>query len=434
MNYAFKREENKFELNESWALIEANKCLKCYNAPCTQACPVHIDVPKFIYRISTRDYKGAIDVISEKNIFGATCGIVCPAEELCQKACSYSKLDRPIEISALQEFIMKKYLSKGEKKAVVIKEKRREKVAIIGAGPSGLTVASELGKEGFNITIYEKERRAGGLPLYEIPFFHLNKDILEQEINNIFQSEMNFKYNTEVKGDIVKEILDKYDVIYIATGSGTPKEAIIAKGKGIYNAKEFLVEYNQNKIKKENLGNLVIVMGGGNTAMDVAISAKKLGVEHVKVMYRRSKFEMPSWGKEFFEAVAAGVEFLWQFQPTDIVVVDDRLKSIKYCEVVLEGIDKSGRRKPKLNMEKQYEMEINSLIWALGRKSNNIILKEFNLKTDKYGMPEINKDFQTSIPKVFAGGDLVNGGSTVVQAISDGKKAAMAISNYLLSN
>lgn len=434
MNYTFKKEESVFELNESWALIEANECLKCYDAPCTQACPVHIDVPKFIYRISTRDYKGAIDVISEKNVFGATCAIVCPAEELCQKACSRSRLDKPIKISVLQEFIMKKNLSKGGRKIVPIKKERKGEIAIIGGGPSGLVAASELRKEGFNVTIYEKERRAGGLPLYEIPSFRLNKDILEQEINNILQSEINFKYNIEVKGNITKEILDKHDAIYLATGLGAPKEAIIVKGKGIYNAKEFLVEYNQNKINKENLGNSIIVVGGGNTAIDVAMSAKKLGVERVRVMYRRSKLEMTSWEKKFFEAVDVGVEFLWQFQLTDIVVVDDKLKSIKYCEVVLEGIDESGRRKPKLNMEKQYEMEIDSLIWALGRRSNNIILKEFNLKTDKYGMPEVNKDFQTSIPKVFAGGDLVNGGSTVVQAISDGKKAAMAISNYLLSN
>ena len=356
MNYAFKREENIFELNESWALIEANECLKCYDAPCTQACPVHIDVPKFIYRISTRDYKGAIDVISEKNIFGTTCGIVCPAEELCQKACSRSKLDKPIKISALQEFIMKKNLSKGEKKAVAIKKERREKVAIIGAGPSGLTAASELRKEGFNVTIYEKERQAGGIPLYEIPLFRLDKGILKQEINNILQYEMDFKYNIEVKGNIAKEILDKYDAIYLAIGLGASEEALIVKGKGIYNAKEFLVGYNQNKINKENLGNSVIVVGGGNTAMNVAMSAKKLGVERVRVMYRRSKFEMPSWEKEFFEAVATGVEFLWQFQLTDIVIIDDKLKSIKYCEVLLEGTDESGRRKPKLNKEKQYEI------------------------------------------------------------------------------
>jgi NADPH-dependent glutamate synthase beta subunit-like oxidoreductase len=422
---------NGVEMKEAQALVEASRCLRCYDAPCVKGCPAGIDIPKFIYRLSTRDYKGSADTIKDKNPLGAICGAVCPAEDLCQKNCSSSALSTPIRIAQLQKFVMIKYLA--EKNSQAQGQKTVGKAAIIGGGPSGLTAAFELYQQGFDVTIYEKKAQLGGVPVHEIPSFRLEQNLAMQEINSLIAPGIELKFNTTIDSAWVTKNFDQFDVIYLAAGLSIPVAALPMDNEGMYYGEDFIASYNREEIKKVDIKDKVIVLGGGNTAMDAAVCAKRLGAENVIVMYRRSFFEMPAWSREFQKAVNSGVQFMWQAQPVKAQLKDGRVTSLSYHKMLLGEKDESGRRKPYPDLTMIHSIEVDTIISALGRKVDHDLAKALQVEVDSQGRVIVNDNLQTSNPKIFAGGDIINGGGTVVQAVADGKKAGQYMRDYVLS-
>lgn len=420
------------EMQEFQIVMEAHRCLQCYDAPCIQKCPAKINIPKFIFRLSTRDFVGAARVIQEKNPLGAICGQVCPTEDLCQAGCSNSKIGRPIDIGALQEFVMKRSLYYSKKRPVVLPDIGEKKVAVIGGGPSGLTAAATLCRQGLKVTVFEKEKQLGGVPCFEIPSFRLEKELLEKEVEEILQLGMEIRTGCTVDQVLAKEILEQYDGVYLATGLGQPIELFSKEVAGYFYAGDFLRLANEGKVVDQIADKCVAVIGGGNTAMDAALYAKELGAARVYVVYRRSLQEMPAWRREYLGAVEAGVEFYWLTQPLDLEVTDGQVQGLVCCQVNLGEPDASGRRKPIPDHARQFTLKTDVVLSALGRTASREISLAFGLDTEEDGTIRLINGCRTSNQKIFAGGDLINGGKTVVDAVADGKQAAKNMVEFLL--
>jgi len=414
------------------ALKEASRCLFCYDAPCVKGCPAGIDVTNFIRKIKTKNYIGAISIIREANPFGSTCARICPSEVLCEKECSRGGIDSPIAIGKLQQFITDIELKKGIK-PINPKKKKNKKVGIIGSGPSGISCAWKLAKMGYQVVVFEKKQKLGGLLRYGIPRYRLPEDILQKEIDAI---EKNIEIKTSI--DIGKEvpldsILAKYDAVFLACGLGKAAKMNITGEnlKGVIMANEFLYQVNSRE-KPCFQNKTVAVIGGGNTAMDCACLARQFGSKDVKIIYRRSKIEIPAWEREYKLASEEGVEFHWLTLPR-VIRGDRKVERIECIKMKLGEPDESGRQKPIQIPGSKYEIKADIVIEALGQKLDEELVSKFNIRT-KNGRVIVNEETcQTSNPKIFAGGDVINGGKTAVQAIGESKRAAYGI-NVFLSN
>ena len=425
------------------AVEEAKRCLNCKNKPCVDKCPVGIDIPAFIERLANEDIKGAYEVISRSSALPAVCGRVCPQEVQCESVCVRGIKGESVAIGRLERFVAD-YARENFKEDIKKPQKNGHKVAIVGAGPSGLSCAGDLAGLGYDVTVFEALHTPGGVLVYGIPEFRLPKAIVKEEIEKL--SKMGVKIETNmVIGKIitVDELFeDDFEAVYIASGAGLPSFMNI-KGEtlsGVYSANEYLTRVNLMKaylpnsktpIKKSKR---VAVVGGGNVAMDAARSAMRMGAEEVYIIYRRGMEELPARKEEVEHAMEEGVIFNTLTNPVEILGDENgNVRSIKCVEMELGEADESGRRKPIQKKDSEFEIEVDTVIMSIGTSPNPLIIKTTpRLQTNKRGcIVTDGENGKTTRDGVFAGGDAVTGAATVILAMGAGKSSAKAIDEYI---
>jgi glutamate synthase (NADPH/NADH) small chain len=427
------------------ALKEAARCLQCKNMPCVEGCPVGIVIPAFIKKIKEGDFIGAIRTIKETNSLPAVCGRVCPQESQCESKCVVGKKGEPVAIGRLERFAADYELGLGDVKAPEIAPPTGKKVAVVGAGPGGLTVAGELAKKGHEVTVFEALHKAGGVLVYGIPEFRLPKAIVQREVDYVSKLGANIRVNTIIGQTMsLDELFEKgYDAVYIGTGAGLPYFLDIPGENlnGVYSANEFLTRANLMKAylfpeydTPVRMGNRVAVIGGGNVAMDSARVARRLGAEHVYLIYRRSRAEMPARAEEAHHAEEEGIDFRLLTNPIRIIGDDKNwVKGIECVKMELGEPDASGRRRPVEMKGSEHIIDVDVVVVAIGQGPNPILTQDApGLNLRKPGYIEADTETgKTSRKGVFAGGDIVTGAATVILAMGAGKKAAAAMDEYL---
>jgi len=419
--------------NKTAAVVEANRCIFCYDAPCTKSCPTHIDVPKFIKQITTDNVKGSAHTILSSNIMGAGCSKVCPVEKLCEGACVFNLLEEePIQIARLQQYSTAKALENNwqlfERKPSVGK-----KVAIVGAGPAGLSCAHVLSREGIDVTIFEKEVKGGGLMTYGIAAYKVTPQFCEDEVNFITAlGGIEIKYNQELGKDItLKQLKKEYDAVYLGIGVGVARQLDIKgeKLEGVVDAIQFIYDIRDKGYPSVPVGDKVAVIGMGMTAIDAATQAKRLGAKEVTMIYRRTQDEMPCTEFELNIAKLDGCEIIWLATPIKVKGSWGKVKQLVCSKMKLGEPDASGRRSP-VDTGETFTLDVDMVIKAAGQVPFEKLVKKLKIENGK-GKILINDNCSTNIKGVFAGGDAVNGGKEVVDAVEDGKKGAKAILDYL---
>lgn len=421
------------------ALDEAKRCLQCKHKPCIEGCPVRINIPQFIKKITENDINGALDVISHDNLFPSICGRVCPQELQCEKHCVRKIKGESIAIGNLERFVG----DNATKETNVEIVDNFIKVAVVGSGPSGLTCANELRQLGYDITIFEALHLPGGVLAYGIPEFRLPKSIVQKEIDKLTALEVKIKTNVVIGKSITIAQLfaEGFKAIYLASGAGLPKFLGI-KGEnfnGVFSANEYLTRINLMKSYQENSNTPiypsknVCVIGGGNVAMDAARCAKRMNTENVYIVYRRGKDEMPARKDEIIHAEEEGIIFNLLTNPVEIIGDKDfKVTHLKCTKSKLGEPDSSGRPRPIEIPSSEFLIPCDTVIMALGNYPNPLLkMSTKDLKTDDHGCIIVDESLQTSIPGVFAGGDAVTGAATVILAMGAGKKAAKAIDEYI---
>lgn len=435
-------EEVEFSLTDENAVKEALRCLNCKSGPCRSGCPVGIDIPKFINCISKGLLNEAYDVIYKDNCLPSICGRVCPQEKQCEAKCIKGKIGDPVAIGRLEKYVSDKMINNFKNQELNI-IKKSEKVAVIGSGPSGLTCAGELSFKGYKVDIFEALHTPGGVLAYGIPSFRLPRNILDFEIKKLEHRGVRIFTNIVVGKTLsIDDLFSRgYSAIYIATGAGLPKfMGIPGEGlAGVYSANEFLTRINLMdaydpafdtpiKIPKN-----VVVIGGGNVAMDAARSAIRLGAKKVSVFYRRGEADMPARKEEILHAKEEGVNFMFLKTPIEFIGEKGVLNSMKYINTKLERKDNSGRNLFTPLYDKIFQEEIDMAIISIGNKANKLLSEsETGLNFDKDNKVRADKNTtRTSRNYVYAGGDVVTGAATVILAMEAGKRAANQIDEDL---
>ncbi len=431
---------------EEEVLFEANRCMACKNPTCVNGCPVEINIDLFLEAVRKRDYREAIRLIKEKNSLPAICGRVCPQEVQCQAACILSRRGYPIEIGRIERFLADWEQEHGVS-IPKLPTAPHHQVAIVGSGPAGLTAAGDLALLGYWVTIFESLHEPGGVLIYGIPEFRLPKSIVKAEVDYLKKLGVKFHLNAFI-GQLfsLEDLFEQgYEAILLASGAGLPRFMRIAGVNlvGTYSSNEFLTrvnlmrayqfpEYDTPIIRGKN----VAVIGGGNAAMDSARTALRLGAKNVYVVYRRSEKEMPVRKEEYHHAKDEGVIFEFLAQPVE--VLDDgegHVAGIRCCRNTLGEPDDSGRCRPIAIEGSEYEILVDTVIFAIGASANPSVPRcTPQLETDKWGDVCVDPNtLETSIPRVWAAGDLTGGEGTVIAAAGEGKRAARNIHNYLQS-
>ena len=431
------------------AKLEAERCLQCKTSPCIKGCPVQIDIPAFIQAIADDDIKKSIDIIKENSLLPAVCGRVCPQETQCQIECIVGKsLKNPsqaVSIGRLERYAADWERENNAQEIPVITNTINKKIAVIGSGPAGITVAADLRRYGYNVTVFEAFHKPGGVLVYGIPEFRMPKNIVANEIDILI------KMGVEINMDFVvgktrrlKDLLeiDGFDAVFIGVGAGLPKFMGIEGENlvGIFSANEYLTRSNLMKAyDKKNAftpifnSKKVAVLGGGNVAMDAARTSIRLGAEEVNLIYRRTEIEMPARIEEVAHAKEEGIKFhLLQNVKKFIPDENGRLKAAECLRYELGEPDESGRRRPLEIKGSEFMIEIDTAIVAIGNGSNPIMSQTTpDLKTNKWGNIVVDENCKTSMDRVYAGGDIVLGAATVILAMGQGRIAAKAINKYL---
>lgn len=427
---------------EQQAVAEAKRCLNCKNKPCTTMCPVKIDIPEFIKKISEGDFEEAYKIIARSSSLPAVCGRVCPQERQCESKCVRAIKGEPVAIGRLERFVAD-YHNKNCKEQVVRPEPNGHKVAVVGAGPAGLTAAGDLAKKGYAVTVFEALHTAGGVLVYGIPEFRLPKEIVKKEIDSLEALGVTVKTNMVVgKINSVDELLQEFDAVFIGTGAGLPRFMNITGENlcGVYSANEFLTRINLMKAYKPDSDTPIIrpkraaIVGGGNVAMDAARCAKRLGADEVYVIYRRSEQEMPARREEVEHAKEEGIIFRMLTNPIEILEGENKaVRGIRCVKMELGEPDASGRRSPVEIKDSAFDIELDCVIIAIGTSPNPLIRSTTKgLECDKRGCIVTLEDGVTTTKQgVYAGGDAVTGAATVILAMGAGKSAAEAIDNYI---
>ncbi|PAV10754.1 dihydropyrimidine dehydrogenase [Methanosarcina spelaei] len=424
------------------ALAEASRCLSCKEPKCVEGCPVNVDIPGFIKLVCEENFSGAIEKIKGTNTLPAICGRVCPQETQCEALCVLGKKGQPVAIGRLERFCADYERQQGVK-VPEIPEPTGKKVAVVGSGPAGLTAAADLAKLGHKVTVFESLHKAGGVLSYGIPEFRLPKEIVRQEVEYIEQLGVEFKPNYIIgRIKTLDELCDEFDAIFLGTGAGLPSFMGIPgeNFNGVYSANEFLTRVNLMKAydseydTRVRLGKHVVVVGGGNVAMDAARSALRLGAEEVSIVYRRGEDEMPARREEIEHAKEEGITFRLLTNPVRILG-DEKFNAtaVECIKMELGEPDKSGRRSPVPVEGSEFTIPADVVVIAIGTSPNPIIFKgSEGLDQNKRGTVVADEETgATSKCGVFAGGDVVTGAATVISAMGAGKKAAKAIDEYL---
>ena len=440
--------EVPYGLTPELAIKEAQRCLECKKQPCVPGCPVEVDIPGFIGLVTEGKFVDAARKIKETNSLPAVCGRVCPQEEQCEIVCILGKKGKPVAIGHLERFVADYEREAGKIEVPEIKASTGKKVAIVGSGPAGLTVAGDLAKLGHKVVIFEALHRAGGVLVYGIPEFRLPKTIVQSEVDYLKLMGVEVKTSTVIgKLKSIDELLDEegFDAVFIGTGAGLPNFMRIPGENlgGVYSANEYLTRNNLMRAfdfpkapTPVKSGKNVAVLGGGNTAMDSVRTALRLGADNGYIVYRRSRNEMPARIEEIHHAEQEGVQF--KFLTTPIRFIGDEnnwVKAMECLQMELGEPDASGRRRPIPIEGSNYEISVDTVVIAIGNSSNPLIPQSTpGLETNKWGNIIVKDDSMLSSREgVYAGGDIVTGGATVILAAGAGKKAARAIHDYIMS-
>jgi dihydropyrimidine dehydrogenase (NAD+) subunit PreT len=422
-------------LSSREAVIEATRCLFCYDAPCTHACPTHIDIPRFIKKISTENTLGAAKTILESNFLGSTCARVCPVEELCEGACVLGSDHKPIEIGRLQRYATDYVM---DKKIDVFKAgtPTGKKVVVIGAGPAGLSCAAELAKLGHAVTILEKKTLAGGLSTYGIVVFREPVEVSLNEVEMVKRLGVTIQNNVTVGTDIsLEELNSSYDAVFLGTGLGNvPKLEIRGEDlDGVVDGIEFIERTKTDDLSSIKVGKKVAVIGAGNTAIDAATIARRLGA-HVTMIYRRSSAEMTAYNFEYEFAKLEGIEYRFLTAPVSIKG-SNSVEGLECQSMQLGTPDASGRPRPEPIPNSNFTLECDMVIKAIGQEKQTNLASQLGLQLEK-GYIVVNDQNQTSNPRVYAGGDCVRlkGDASTVMAVQDGKIAAKNMHLELMEN
>ncbi len=432
-------------LTEEMAMIEASRCLQCKKPACVDGCPVSVDIPGFIKRIAENDFSGAANKLWERNALPAVCGRVCPQEEQCEGRCIVGKKGNPVAIGYLERFAADFERNHGKGEAPAVAEKTGKKVAVIGSGPSGLTVAGDLLLKGHEVTIFEAFHKPGGVLVYGIPEFRLPKEIVAAEVATLEKMGADIQCNAVVGASVtIDELFEEgYDAAYIGVGAGLPRfmnlpgENLI----GIYSANEYLTRTNLMKgylfpeydtpIAR---GKNVVVLGAGNVAMDSARTAMRLGAESVKVVYRRSREEMPARNEELHHAEEEKIEFVLLTNPTQFFGDEEgRLTGMECLKMELGEPDASGRRRPVPVEGSEFKIETDLVVVSVGSNANPLLTNTTpDLALNRWGnIVADEKTGKTSKKGVWAGGDIVTGAATVILAMGAGRAAANSMHDFL---
>lgn len=439
-------EEVALGYTKEMAMEEATRCINCKNKPCMSGCPVCVRIPEFIAKVAAGEFEEAYKIITSTNGLPAVCGRVCPQENQCEGKCIRGIKGEPVSIGRLERFVADYHMAHSNDDAIK-PESNGIKVAVVGAGPAGLTCAGDLAKLGYEVTIFEAFHKAGGVLVYGIPEFRLPKAIVQKEVENL--EALGVKVETDmVIGRVlsIDEIMEMgFKAVFIGSGAGLPSfmgiegEALV----GVYSANEYLTRANLMKAYLDDYDTPIIksksvaVVGGGNVAMDAARCAKRLGAENVYIVYRRGMEEMPARKEEVHHAMEEGIIFKNLNNPVKILGDENgRVRAMECIEMELGEPDASGRRKPIAKEGSNFELPVDTVIMSIGTSPNPLIRSTTpGLDTNKRGCLVVNEDtMQTTREGVYAGGDAVTGAATVILAMGAGKQAAQSIDEYLSKN
>jgi glutamate synthase (NADPH/NADH) small chain len=415
-----------FDSNE--ALTEANRCLNCFDAPCAAACPTHIDVPRFIRKIASGNVTGSARTVLDANVLGASCARVCPVEVLCEGACVlHGKRQRPIEIGRLQRFAVETFYDAGGRLALRKREERSQRIACIGAGPASLACAAELRQQGFQVRVIDRRALPGGLNTYGVAEYKLRVADSLREVEMVRGLGVEFEIR-DVDAAALSQLEREFDAIFLGVGLGAMYPLDIAgansAGARMIDALKLIAAYKSGSPLR--VGHRVVVLGAGNTAIDAVCAAKRLGAETVTILYRRRRENIPAFDFEYDHALREGVEFVWSTLPTSIATKEDSLALT--CVAVAQ--DANGQLVPQ--PESEFTVECDHVIPAIGQSPLLELLSQVRGVTMERGRVAIDRvTGQTANPKYFAGGDCVNGGREVVDAVAGGKRAALGITAWL---
>ena len=427
------------------AVDEAKRCLNCRNMPCRSGCPVSVRIPEFIAKVAEGDFDAAYEIITSTNSLPAVCGRVCPQEKQCESKCVRGIKGESVGIGRLERFVADYHMAKEDKPAVTVPESNGHKIAVIGSGPAGLTCAGDLRKMGYDVTIFEAFHKSGGVLVYGIPQFRLPKEIVAAEIENLKALGVNIVNNAVIgKAETIDELFeDGYEAVFIGSGAGLPQFLHIPGENllGVYSANELLTRTNLMKAYRDDYDtpikrfNRVAVVGAGNVAMDAARVAKRLGAEHVYIIYRRGWDELPARLEEVEHAEAEGIEFNLLNNPCAIVGDENgHVTGIELIKQELGEPDEKGRRKPVAVPGSNWVLEVDTVIIAIGTSPNPLIRSTTEgLATTRKGGIEADEKGRTSRQGIFAGGDAVTGAATVILAMGAGKTGAKSIDEYIKS-
>jgi len=424
------------------AIAEADRCLQCKHKPCVSGCPVGIDIPGFIKALREGDIKESTRILKDANNLPAICGRVCPQEKQCEAVCVVGKIpgSEPVAIGRLERYVADQNVSLETR----TKPPVSKRVAVIGAGPAGLTVAADLAKEGFSVTVFEAFHTAGGVLVYGIPEFRLPKEIVAREVEFVKDLGVEFRFNQVVGRTIpFEEINNEYDAVFIGIGAGAPRFMGIPGSNlnNIFSSSEYLTRTNLMKAylfpmydTPVKIKDRVAVIGAGNVTMDAARTAKRLGAKEVHVVYRRSEEEMPARIEEYHHAVEEGIVFHWLTLPTEYIGdVNNNVIGMKCVKMALGEPDSSGRRRPIPIEGSEFVMDTEMVIEAIGQTPNAVLKTGFpTVRLNKWGSIDAEESNGKVIEGVYAGGDIVTGSATVIEAMGAGKRSARAIKAYLL--
>ncbi|HEX9207279.1 MAG TPA: NADPH-dependent glutamate synthase [Steroidobacteraceae bacterium] len=425
------------------AQLEAERCLMCPEQPCVSGCPVNIAIPDFIQKITERDYRGAYDVITASNLLPSVCGRVCPQESQCEGVCTVGESLEPVAIGRLERWVGDLAIKEGWSNIPYI-ERNGFRVGIVGSGPAGMACAADMAKAGCEVTVYEAFHEPGGVLKYGIPDFRLPNSIVDEEIEKLKQLGVRFECNTLVgRLFTIEQMIDEmgFHAVFIGTGAGYPSFMGIPGENlnGVLSANELLTRCNlmhardfPNYDTPLQPGRHVAVIGAGNTAMDALRVCLRLGAETVSCLYRRSRTEAPARVEEIHHAGEEGVQFHWLVSPVEILDDGNKgVRAVRCVRMTLGEPDESGRRRPVPELGSEFEIEADMVVYAIGTNANPIIGQTSRLKLNKRGYIATDDSLATSIPGVYAGGDIVTGAATVIQAMGAGRRAARGMKAFL---